>query len=56
MVILSAIAIPTAILWGRGTAHLRPELHWAAIKWWHWLVLGALGFALVALVVGIPSP
>jgi hypothetical protein len=56
MLVLSLVAVPTTILWARGTAQLKPELNWAAVKWWQWLVLGVLAVAVFAFTLGIPSP
>jgi hypothetical protein len=59
-VVLALVSVPVTVLWNRGFASLRPELHWPAPRtWWQWLVL-ILGIVVVvfalSLVLGVPWP
>jgi hypothetical protein len=59
-VFLALVSIPATVVWNRGVASLRPEIHWPVpTKWWHWLVL-LLGIAAVVfvsgLILGVPWP
>lgn len=61
VLVLGIVAVPTAMIWNKGVATLRPEIRWPVPKtWWQWLLLALMVFIGIPLLgvvlVGIPWP
>lgn len=59
-IILALIAVPTTMVWSRGVASLRPELHWSRLPkprtWEGWVLLALVLLVGLPILLGIPSP
>jgi hypothetical protein len=59
--ILAIGALPTWIVWNRGSTGMRPEIPWRRLlvprTWWHWAaVLGVLALLFASCIVAFPTP